>query len=226
VGYDTIGNITTKDGVGTYNYTEDGKVSRPHAVQNVSAKAGKVIDLKYDDFGNVIHRSGDGVEGESQEVSYSSFNLPTLVTLGTGSQVHYQYTPARTAFKLMWVTALTRTAPLAIAASMLEVPTNDKAQQTKTALSSEICTRFSLTDARLHKSSARLGRGPALRRGATCTPTTSVRHNSSPMKPAKSPASGASTPTAKRSEARAQTLRRVRSARASPDRKPTSKRAS
>ena len=91
VGYDSIGNITSKGGVGSYNYAEDGKVTRPHAVQNISKSSGKVVDLQYDDFGNTIHRSGDGVEGESQEVTYSSFNLPTLVTLGTGSQVHYQY---------------------------------------------------------------------------------------------------------------------------------------
>lgn len=91
VAYNGIGNITGKTGLGTYDYTEAGKVTRPHAVQNVRKSGRKVLDLEYDDFGNVTHRSGDDVEGESQDIAYNSFNLPTQVTLGSGSQVRYQY---------------------------------------------------------------------------------------------------------------------------------------
>jgi RHS repeat-associated protein len=89
--YDAIGNITSKPGVGSYNYLEAGKQFRPHAVQNVSHGNATVLDFQYDDFGNVTYRSGEGVVGESQQIEYTSFNLPAKITLANGQQVKYEY---------------------------------------------------------------------------------------------------------------------------------------
>ena len=91
IGYDAIGDITSKgDGVGTYNYVESGKTFRPHAVQNISRNETKVVDLVYDDFGNVKHRDGEGVPGGAQDFTYTSFNLPDHVAVGT-NQLAYHY---------------------------------------------------------------------------------------------------------------------------------------
>jgi len=89
--YDSIGNITAKGGVGTYVYQQAGKQFRPHAVQAIVRDGKTVSTFGYDDYGNLNHRSGEGVQGGTQNIEYSSFNLPTKVTFGQGAEVTYEY---------------------------------------------------------------------------------------------------------------------------------------
>jgi RHS repeat-associated protein len=91
IGIDDIGNITSKPGVGTYVYSEENKPFRPHAVQSVKRNNVKVLDHEYDDFGNLSLRSGEGVDGGSQEIQYTSFNLPSVITFGDGRELRYEY---------------------------------------------------------------------------------------------------------------------------------------
>lgn len=76
--YDSIGNITSKDGVGSYSYN----ASRPHAV----AAAGGVNYL-YDNNGNM---TGDS----ARTLSYSTFDKPLSITKGNHAS-EFEYGPGR-----------------------------------------------------------------------------------------------------------------------------------
>ena len=94
VTYDDLGNIKSRTGIGNYSYFDLAKTFRPHAVLGLSKNGTKVADFAYDDYGNIKHRSGEGVAGGTQEITHTSFNLPSTITLGEGagaSQIHYEY---------------------------------------------------------------------------------------------------------------------------------------
>ena len=78
VSYDTIGNILSKDGVGTYSYAS----TRPHAVTSI-VNGGKTLSYTYDANGNLINGAGRTIE-------YTSFNKPKLITDGRQTAA-YQY---------------------------------------------------------------------------------------------------------------------------------------
>ena len=90
--YDSSGNIKRKLDVGTYDYARRiGDPTRnPHAVRSISRGAQVVANFHYDAVGNMIHRSGEGVEGGSQTMTYTSFNLPQTVTAGS-KNIRYEY---------------------------------------------------------------------------------------------------------------------------------------
>ena len=88
VGYDDIGNISSKSDVGTYSYPGSGPGStRPHAVRSIS---GSVYGLttakfKYDDNGNLLCINGGGACSPAgyESVTYWSFNMANVITQGT-----------------------------------------------------------------------------------------------------------------------------------------------
>ncbi|WP_179957628.1 FG-GAP-like repeat-containing protein [Exilibacterium tricleocarpae] len=76
VGYNAIGNILSKTGVGNYSYggTCSGVQAGPHAVTAISGA--KSTSYCYDANGNMI--SGDG-----RTITYSHFDKPTRITKGS-----------------------------------------------------------------------------------------------------------------------------------------------
>jgi uncharacterized protein RhaS with RHS repeats len=66
--YDSIGNMTSKTGAGTYTYPNPGAV-RPHAVTNI----GSLGAFTYDDNGNL--KTGDG-----RTLEWTSFDMPASIT--------------------------------------------------------------------------------------------------------------------------------------------------
>jgi RHS repeat-associated protein len=71
-GYDLIGNITSKTGVGTYSYNPSGSSSvRPHAVSGVSGALNATYT--YDANGNMTGGAG-------RTIAYTSFNKPSQIT--------------------------------------------------------------------------------------------------------------------------------------------------
>jgi RHS repeat-associated protein len=83
IGYDAIGNLTSKTGVGSYTY----HATRKHAV--VSAGG---VSYTYDSNGNMISRSG-------ATVTWSSYNLPTYVADPNGYSAQFWYAPDRSRWK-------------------------------------------------------------------------------------------------------------------------------
>ncbi|MBN1610623.1 MAG: hypothetical protein JW940_28595 [Polyangiaceae bacterium] len=83
-GYDDIGNITEKPGMGSYTYDP----SRPHLAVSAGSHA-----YSYDTRGNLASRSGPSVPGEQQLIGYTSFDLPSTITTGTTAPVttHLEY---------------------------------------------------------------------------------------------------------------------------------------
>jgi RHS repeat-associated protein len=71
--YDTVGNIQTKTGVGSYGYD----TTRKHAVVTAGTHS-----YAYDANGNMITRDGSGI-------TYTSYNLPTIVNSGSSAQFFY-----------------------------------------------------------------------------------------------------------------------------------------
>lgn len=79
VGYDALGNITSKSGVGTYAYHPSGANSvRPHAVAAITGTVYGIANptFTYDAAGNLI-------AGLGRTLEYTSFNLPARITQGT-----------------------------------------------------------------------------------------------------------------------------------------------
>ncbi|WP_204011956.1 FG-GAP-like repeat-containing protein [Virgisporangium aurantiacum] len=76
--YDTAGNFTSKSGVGTYTYRPATDIL-PHAPITAGQNA-----YSWDAAGNQVGRTGPGVAGGRQAVTWSPANLPTSISLGTG----------------------------------------------------------------------------------------------------------------------------------------------
>jgi RHS repeat-associated protein len=69
MGYDQIGNILTKTGVGTYTY--GGGNAGPHAVSSISGKGSYTYDTR-----------GNMVMAPNYSASYTSFDLPSTIVTG------------------------------------------------------------------------------------------------------------------------------------------------
>ncbi len=85
IGYDVLGNITSKTGVGTYHYTT-GKVHAVSAVTGVRANS-----YLYDKNGNMI-------QDNKRRFTYNSLNKPVLITQGN-YQVQFHYNPMGDKYK-------------------------------------------------------------------------------------------------------------------------------
>jgi RHS repeat-associated protein len=77
--YDSIGNITSRSGVGTYTYGSTN--SKPHAVTSIALTGGGSRQYLYDGVGNLveeIQRDGSNsvIPAKGLTASYNSFNLP------------------------------------------------------------------------------------------------------------------------------------------------------
>jgi RHS repeat-associated protein len=98
--YNGQGNITSKSGVGRYDYDENaGELRAPHAVRRITdLNDNTLASFAYDRVGNMTKRSGAGVEGGTQTFTYTAFNLPRTTTIGepgTGAKnLHYEYDAA------------------------------------------------------------------------------------------------------------------------------------
>lgn len=95
--YDVAGNFTTKSGVGTYNYGAPSCNSKPHAVSFVTGTVNGVTNpyYCYDQVGNLItERAGSPTGAIQRQLTWTSFNLPELITQGSSS-VELRYGPAR-----------------------------------------------------------------------------------------------------------------------------------
>jgi RHS repeat-associated protein len=97
IDYDNLGNITSKFGAGTYSYDPlPGEAAKPHAVQK-TVHGSALTEYRYDRAGNMIERRG-GVTGGTQTITYTPFNLPERITLGSGGgakQLDYEYDAAQ-----------------------------------------------------------------------------------------------------------------------------------
>ncbi len=71
--YDDLGNITSRTGVGSYDYDPPGTGS-PHAVRTAGDN-----DFDYDANGRQTMRAGPDVAGGAQYIDYNAFDLPTAV---------------------------------------------------------------------------------------------------------------------------------------------------
>ena len=81
VGYDALGDITSKSDVGTYSYPASGSSSvQPHAVSGITGTVNGVVNptFTYDADGNMT--AGDG-----RTMTWTSFNMAAPVTEGTTS---------------------------------------------------------------------------------------------------------------------------------------------
>jgi RHS repeat-associated protein len=81
VGYDALGDITSKSDVGTYSYPASGSSSvQPHAVSGITGTVNGVVNptFTYDADGNMT--AGDG-----RTMTWTSFNMAATVTEGTTS---------------------------------------------------------------------------------------------------------------------------------------------
>ena len=90
--YDAAGNVTSRTGIGSYDYTtaQPGctyqTYAQPHAVRNAGGKS-----YCYDANGNVTSRGGDAVQ-------WTSYNQPSLIKLQTSS-VQFAYNPNHQRYK-------------------------------------------------------------------------------------------------------------------------------
>jgi RHS repeat-associated protein len=90
--YDTLGNIESKTGVGTYDYTGSG---RPHAISSIGDTT-----FTYDGAGNQTRREGSLAAGGVQALDYNDFNMPWRITTGDSGQetlIEYDAFEARVA---------------------------------------------------------------------------------------------------------------------------------
>ena len=77
IGYDAIGNITSKSDVGTYSYPAPGS-SLPHAVSSITGTVNGVTNPTYAYDGN-----GNMTSGAGRTVTLSSFNMALSIVQGT-----------------------------------------------------------------------------------------------------------------------------------------------
>jgi YD repeat-containing protein len=85
ISYDQIGNILSKTGVGIYAYGTNN--AGPHAVTSAGG-----ITYNYDAVGNRISNSN------GQQIQYSSYNKPTLISQGT-TELGFKYNPDRARYQ-------------------------------------------------------------------------------------------------------------------------------
>ena len=79
VGYDQLGNITTKSDVGTYSYPVSGSGSiRPHAVSSITGTVNGVTNPSY-----TYDSNGNMTVGAGLTATYMSFNLTSSLTEGS-----------------------------------------------------------------------------------------------------------------------------------------------
>ncbi|MET0267511.1 MAG: RHS repeat-associated core domain-containing protein [Duganella sp.] len=80
--YDNVGNLSKKTGVGDYEYGPQGAgIKQPHAVKSVGGSS-----YSYDDNGNLL--SGGG-----RTMSWTSFDMPDVITKGGGQSSTFVYGP-------------------------------------------------------------------------------------------------------------------------------------
>lgn len=96
VAYDALGNITSKSDVGTYSY----QPGRPHAVsaiatsQGCTQTGGCTVNGTLNPSFN-YDRNGNMLTGAGRTITYTSFNMTSLVTVGTTSMA-LAYSPEHT----------------------------------------------------------------------------------------------------------------------------------
>ena len=91
-GYDANGNITSKTGVGFYQYNVSGKPSRLAGVwQNSNFTGTQYYNFGYDNNGNITN---DG----KRSYAYTAFDLPSLITQGSETS-SFSYGPNRELIK-------------------------------------------------------------------------------------------------------------------------------
>jgi len=91
IGYDSLGNIINKTGVGTYAY--DGtNGAGPHAVSSIGGAA-----LSYDANGNMV-------TGRGRTVDYTTFNKPSYISQA-GASIRFTYGPDSSRYKKVTTTS-------------------------------------------------------------------------------------------------------------------------
>jgi RHS repeat-associated protein len=81
--YDTLGNITYKKGIGSYEY--DGKAAGPHAVTKANG-----LNYAYDSAGNMLRAWVESSSDNEREISWNAFNKPETITRN-GNTVTFLY---------------------------------------------------------------------------------------------------------------------------------------
>ena len=102
---DAIGNISWKMGVGSYTY---------HATQKRAVTQAGSFVFDYDANGNMTSRNGSSI-------SYTSYNLPSIINAGTGYSSTLSYGAFRNRFKQIAVTPTTTETTIYVAGLMERV---------------------------------------------------------------------------------------------------------
>lgn len=92
VGYDALGNITSKTGVGTYSYPS-ARLARPHAVSGITGTVNGIVSPQYhyDADGNLdctytgSYPTDCAGSGAVRKVRYTAFNMVDSITQGNTS---------------------------------------------------------------------------------------------------------------------------------------------
>jgi RHS repeat-associated protein len=88
IGYDSIGDITSKSDVGTYSYPTSGSGAvRPHAISSITGTVNGVTNPSY-----TYDPNGNMTAGAGRTVTLSSFNMVLSIVQGTTS-VALRYDP-------------------------------------------------------------------------------------------------------------------------------------
>jgi RHS repeat-associated protein len=88
IGYDSLGDITSKSDVGTYGYPTSGSGAvRPHAISSITGTVNGVTNPSY-----TYDPNGNMTAGAGRTVTLSSFNMPLSLVQGTTS-VALRYDP-------------------------------------------------------------------------------------------------------------------------------------
>jgi RHS repeat-associated protein len=86
VGYDALGNITSKSNVGTYSYPTPG-TAQPHAVSSITGTVNGVVNPTY-----TYDANGNMTAGAGRTASYTAFNMASLITQGSTTDA-FTYNP-------------------------------------------------------------------------------------------------------------------------------------
>ena len=90
ISYDSLGNIRSKTGVGTYAY-DGSNGAGPHAVSSIGGAA-----LTYDANGNMV-------TGRGRTVDYTTFNKPDFINQ-VGASIRFTYSPENARYKKVTTT--------------------------------------------------------------------------------------------------------------------------